>query len=502
MRQFADMPIRRKVALITLLTSCVAILSSSAVFIIGDHVTSRRALVRELSTVAQIVGRNSTAAVLFDDPEAGRDILSALGAKSNIAGAVIVDRRGEVFASFVRGHASAGESATILAVPPGIDPRLLQPSSVWQAGDVKFLDRFVDVAEPIVLDGETLGLVVVRSDLSYLYDQMRFQLLIATIATVLSVLVAVLLSSRLQRVITGPITHLVEVMKSVTLDKNYSRKADKHGNDELGELIDGFNVMLEEIKANEDNLAAKIRAEEANRAKSDFLANMSHELRTPLNAIIGFSEILLCRVFGPLGSDRYEAYAKDIHFSGKHLLGIINSILDLSKAEAGKLSLDEDRVDVGDVIERSLRMLREQAAERGVSIENEIPDKSPDLRADSRLVTQVAINLLSNAVKFTGEGGRVMVSAQADPDGGCALVVEDTGVGIAPEHLEVVRQPFTQVASVLSRKQGGTGLGLPMVDQIMKLHGGSFELESEVGKGTRATVRFPAERTIGATAAA
>ena len=240
---------------------------------------------------------------------------------------------------------------------------------------------------------------------------------------------------------------------------------------------------------------AKEQAEAANHAKSEFLANMSHELRTPLNAIIGFSEILAMQIFGPLGSERYRSYVEDIHESGNHLLGIINGILDLSKAEAGKLILDETEVDLAEVLRQSGRMFRTKAAERGIKLIFDLPEALPGILADSRLVSQVVINLISNAIKFTNQG-TVAVRLGREAEGACFIRVRDTGVGIAKENIAKVVEPFVQVESAFSRGHEGTGLGLPFVKKIMELHGGRLNIESELGEGTTVTVYFPAERTV------
>ncbi len=254
--------------------------------------------------------------------------------------------------------------------------------------------------------------------------------------------------------------------------------------------------LAEELRCKlEDALRiAKEEAEAANRGKSEFLAHMSHELRTPLNSIIGFSEILEQESFGPLGHPSYRGYAHDVHESGKHLLRIINDILDLSKIGVGKLALNEMPIDPREAIESCIRIVRERADSGGLDLTTDIAPDLPTLNADERLVKQMLLNLLSNAIKFTLRGGSIRVVCRADEQNAITIQVIDTGIGIA--NIERALQPFEQIDSALSRKYQGTGLGLPLARSMCELHGGTFAIESIVGQGTTVTVRFPPERSL------
>ncbi len=241
---------------------------------------------------------------------------------------------------------------------------------------------------------------------------------------------------------------------------------------------------------------AKEEADCANRAKSSFLATMSHELRTPLNAIIGFAEVIQSEVMGPLGNDRYRAYVNDIHVSGSHLLQLINDILDLTKAEAGKLDLNEEIIDLGEAIHAVARLSRAPIEKAGLTIDIDLMPELPPLRLDERKTRQVMFNLIGNAVKFTPPGGSISIAARFYPEAGAVVTLADTGIGIAAEDLTRVLEPFVQIDSALGRQHNGTGLGLPAVKAIMELHGGTLTLKSVLGRGTVVTVTFPPERAI------
>lgn len=242
---------------------------------------------------------------------------------------------------------------------------------------------------------------------------------------------------------------------------------------------------------------AKEDADGANKAKSAFLANMSHELRTPLNAIIGFSELMKNQTFGPVGNAKYEEYLEDIHFSARHLLEIINDVLDMSKIEAGKVDLIETEVDLTDVLSSVMRILNDRAEAALVNLDFQVADDVPHVRADQRLLRQILINLVANSVKFSQPGQTVKVEAFMLPDQHLRISVADEGMGIPPDKIRHVLEPFGQIndPSKYSSAQG-TGLGLPLAKAMVELHGGKMTLESEVGRGTTVMLDLPVERLM------
>jgi signal transduction histidine kinase len=271
-------------------------------------------------------------------------------------------------------------------------------------------------------------------------------------------------------------------------------------------LVIGFAIaLMRQLRATErahaemqalttDLEQARREAEEASRAKSNFLASMSHELRTPLNAVLGFADIMRQGLFGPVGHPRYVDYVDGIVKSGQHLLSLINDVLDMSRVEAGKLELSEEDLDLRKSIDEAFDLVTVTAEGKGVSLTRALPAILPRLQADPRLLRQMMLNLLSNAIKFTPEGGSVEVAAAVLTDGGLAIRVRDTGVGMTDHQLKRVFEPFSQGDSQRAREAGGSGLGLPITRRLVELHDGQIHLSSRKSAGTTATLIFPASR--------
>ena len=256
----------------------------------------------------------------------------------------------------------------------------------------------------------------------------------------------------------------------------------KKSKSELGEMSRQLEIAAEQ-------------AHQANRAKSSFLANMSHELRTPLNAIMGFSEVMKDQHMGLVNNPRYLSYAKDIHTSGRYLLGIINNTLDLSKIEAGKMSLESaEEFEFAPTVTASLGIIENLGSRFDVEVIYSLPRDRVRLVAVERMVRQILINLVGNAIKFTPAGGRVCVTGRMLPEGGYEMTVHDSGVGMSAEDIQVALTPFSQIANMMGAKHAGTGLGLPLAKAMMELHGGSLAILSAPHKGTAVLLTFPAQR--------
>jgi signal transduction histidine kinase/ActR/RegA family two-component response regulator len=502
-----NLSIKRKLTLITMLTSSVALVLSSASFLIYDLISFRHLLSQDLMTQAEIIGYNSAGAMEFKDEAVATATLSALTAKEDIVAAVLYSRDGKLFAHYFRGN------KVLPTLPP---PGLQEKGYRFQGG-------YLEVFHDVTLNGEHLGTLFLQSDMRQWSLRAKRYASILFIFVLISGFLALLISSKLQRLISRPILHLEDTMRMVSANKNYAVRAVKSYGDEIGRLIDGFNTMLSEIQqrdmalrgandelksrtrelekevlyrqqTQEELLKAKLAAEEASRAKSTFLANMSHELRTPLNAIIGYSEMLEEETRDSGKEDNVEDLRK-IQTAGKHLLALINDVLDLSKIEAGKMGLHLETFEVPGMIEEIVTTLRPAIAKNANTIHVHVTEEVNMMRADVTKVRQILFNLLSNACKFTDHGTISMNVDQRNIEGQdwIQFQVRDTGIGITAKQKENLFQEFAQADASIARRYGGTGLGLAITHRFVQMMRGSITVESEPGKGSAFTVCLPAQ---------
>lgn len=471
-----SLSIRQKIVLITVTISMLVVTLTLIGYTAYLALTFRRSTIASAASIASITAYSAHTPLTFGDETGAHQALSALEAEPRVAGAIVYDTQGEYFASYRR----QGVSTSIFRdVPVG--------------EDLAFLGPWFYYSLPISNGNEPLGSLTLVMSLNMLYENILFGVLVALGMLPLGALLAFFATSRLQRVITGPIANLLDVSLSVRDKGDYSLRAQKTSDDELGQLIDRFNLMLERVKTSTEELEkAKLLAEEANAAKGEFLANMSHEIRTPLNGIISLCQLLQ---YSDL-STQQRADVDAIIGSANSLRGIITDVLDLSKIEAGKLQIEHISFNLRETVDKVVRQMEPQFIYKGIEFHYEYDPAVPHVvQGDPLRLEQILRNMLSNAYKFTAQHGAVILVVRPLSLGPSEITLRymiiDSGVGIAKDKLEKIFLAFTQADASTTRKFGGTGLGLTICSRLVSMMNGSINVRSIKNIGTTFLIDIP-----------
>lgn len=455
---------------------------------------------RELTLQARMV------ATAVHRGEEGNGPLVRAALNPNLVIACLFDLDGQVV------HATQGARYAALRDRAQLDESIPEQCARFNA---RLTDHYLLISQRArVADAElprSTGVVLLVGAPGALFAHYGWLLVIFAVSILMFLVLCWWIGLYLRRTMLKPIRQIASTAQRVSMYKDYSLRVRSSSlrdyPQEIELLIDSFNAMLHEIQDRDAQLVRKTEeleksrgaAEAANIAKSQFLANISHELRTPLNAIIGFSTMLQSERFGG-GDSKAHEYARDIHDSGRHLLDIINDILDLSHAESGKLSVRFEQLQLNKLIDKALNIISGQASERHIEIIRDIPDKLPKIIADRVRLVQILLNVLSNAIKFSQPGGKVMVRVRCEEGrNGLAyftLAIEDQGIGMTPEEIASAFTSFNQGDGGLNRRYEGAGLGLPLAKRLIELHHGRIMLESSKGEGTKVTIRLVSDPAL------